>query len=307
MSELLCETHSLMNLPNNPNSGAKGATPNGPVTVTVGEVFNLECSGESIALNPKQIKIAWKENPYGLKILNSAISPQGKWVFQVVSYKVGQYKDAPIEATDGVNTLPLKNIQFEVKSVIDPKNPPKEMFGPFGPFMTEFPWGGVIVMAVILLAIIVSIVVKLVKVKRERNLKERMKKLDHPQTPAAQLYSVVRRMEREIDFVFKGEMKTESILVFIKDLEQALKIFIVRQFQIPANEWTLKATLNQFKLKYIWLGQEHIQNLSNLLHEIEKSQKGKNVNLETQDIVQLLKNTKKWVDRSLKLMGGGGQ
>jgi hypothetical protein len=276
------------------------------VKVTVGEIFQLECLSDTISINPSQIRIHVQletkdgkkiDDPYTLKLLRVDISPQGKWIMQVLSYKVGSYENFNFDLTDGINTLPVKGVRFQVESVIDPNNPPKGPIGPFGPFMTEFPWGGVAILVSVVAVILLGIVIKAVRVIKKRKLKERMKQYDSPQLPVPQFYSEMRKLEREIDFVFAGKLSGDAATAFVKRFEDALKLFLVRQFQIPAFEWSMHLVLKDFRLRYIWFGDEIHHQLSILIRELEKSQT-KDVAITLHDVHQLLKNLKRWVDRA---------
>jgi hypothetical protein len=285
---------------------AKSLTGADPVKVTVGEIFQIECLSETISFNPSQVRFLVQletkegkkiDDPFSLKLFKADISPQGKWIMQVVSYKVGPYNNFKFQMTDGVTTLPVKGVSFNVESVIDQSNPPKAPFGPFGPFMTEFPWGGVAVIVSILLIAIFGIVIKSIRLVQKKKLKERMKKYDSPQLPVAQFYAEMRKLEREIDFVFAGKLSGEAATAFVKRFEDALKLYLVRQFQIPTFEWPIHLVLKEFKSRYVWFGEEIHTQLSILFRELEKSQK-KDVAITSHDVHQMLKNLKRWVDRA---------
>ncbi len=294
MSELLCEIQSQ-----------NGSSQNTPV-FTVGELFDLKCKGESISLNPDQVKIKLEKNSYALKILKAETSPQGDWIFHVVSYQVGDYskEEQLFEVTDGVNSLTLKNIRFQVNSVQDPQNPQKEPFGPYGPFVTPFPW---IAIYILIGIVSLSLLFGILKWWRRRKVKaqwNRMKSYDKPISPSTEYYGIIRKLERQIDFEFKFKLTPEQVQNLSQELANAFKIFIVRQFQIPATELNAKDIIELYKIKWSWKGSEHVHNLAVLLNEMSKIKK--NSNFTVQDLVQLLKSSKKWVDYSLSQNKGGG-
>lgn len=285
---------------------AKSLTGADTVKVTVGEIFQVECLSESITFNPSQIRFVVKaetkdgkkiDDPYALKLLRADISPQGKWIMQAVSYKVGPHDNFDFEITDGINTLPVKGVKFQVESVIDPNNPPKGPIGPLGPFMTEFPWGGLAIITSLLLLVILGIVIKSIRVIQKKKLKARMKQYESPQLPVPQFYAEMRKLEREIDLVFEGKINGEVAANFIKRFEDALKLFLVRQFEIPAFEWPSHLVIKDFRSRFTWYGEEMHHLLSVLIRELEKSQK-KDVTITAHDVHQLLKNLKRWVDRA---------
>jgi hypothetical protein len=216
---------------------------------------------------------------------------------KVVSYRVGPADKLSIEITDGINSLPIKGVKFQVESVIDPKDPPKGPIGPFGPFVMEFPWGGVLILSTILLMFIVGIIIKFVKIRQKKKIIERMKKYDSAQSPVAQFYAEMRKLEREIDLVFEGKIESETAVAFMKRSEDALKLFLLRQFQVPTFEWSNQMVLKDFKSRFLWFGEEIHNQLSILIRELEKSQKN-DVVISSRDVHQLLKNLKRWVDRA---------
>jgi hypothetical protein len=276
------------------------------VKVTVGEVFTLACQSDSLNLNPSQAQIFLEtegpkdkkiSDPYSLKLLKADIDPQGKWILQVVSYKVGEYKQVPFQLSDGVNTLVIKDVQFQVESVVDPKNPPKGPLGPFGPLLTEFPWGALGVLLIFVFALFLAIIFKGIRVVKIKRLKERMKQYDSPQTPVPQFYAEMRKLQREIDFAHQGQISGASAIPYLKKFEYALKLYLVRQFEVPAFEFKISLILNEFRKRYTWFGEDMHNQLGVLLRELEKAQNHESA-VTTQDVHQLFKNLKRWVDRT---------
>lgn len=288
------------------------------VKVTVGEIFTLECQSDSISINPSQARILAEvevqaakegketkegqetkkvEDPYILKVLKTDINPQGKWILQVVSYKVGPYNEFPFQLTDGINVMPIKGVSFQVESVIDPQNPPQGPLGPYGPFLTEFPWGALAVLLSVLAIIIFAIGLKAVRLIKKKRLKERMKQYDSAQAPIPQFYAEMRKLQREMDFVYQGKLSGAAAMPFLKKFESALKLYLVRQFEIPAFEFKSQAVISDFRNRFAWFGEDVSNQLGVLIRELEKSQYNENA-ITAQDVQQLYKNLKRWVDRT---------
>lgn len=256
--------------------------------LTVGTEFKLVCPTESFILNPSKLNIQ-TEIPYQVQILGSELQPDGRLVLRVTSYKVGEFNSNEVILTDGVNKLALHGIQFKVESVIDSKNPPTQPYGPFG--------GHILYLPPLYLWTILSLVglfifygcFKFIRKWQRKKLIEGLKRHDSRLNPQTQLHVRFRQLERQR--YLESEQKDKVIL----EVDEILRIFIIRKFIIPAQDWSDRTIMSDFQNRYSYLGDELIKELKILLRETRKLKEFQNPQIK--DIEQLVKKIKRWVDQ----------
>lgn len=303
-----------------------GITPEHPLTV--GAPFKLECPTTSFVLNPSKLKFVYKK-PYQLQILKTEMHPDGRLELMVTSYQVGPFpggtgqqgaspqggllphhgqpgatekspgKPDELVLTDGVNELEVQGVEFQVASVIDQQNPPKAPYGPFGGFFLMLPsfyfWsllGLFITMAAIIAA-------KSMRRWQRRRLIEGLKKHDSRLGPQTQLHVRFRQLERQ-RFLEGGEPQKH-----LAEVEDILRLFVIRQFKIPAYDWSDRLIINDFQKRYAFLGEEMAKELMVLLRETRKSRTL--AAPEPKDIEHLVRKIKRWADQADRATGAHGR
>jgi hypothetical protein len=264
-----------------------GASPN-PGSLTVGDLFRIECPTESFVLNPSKLKFSAKK-PFQLQILKTELNPDGRLQFLVTSYQPGEFKDQELTLTDGVSNLKVKGVDFSVTSVIDPQNPPQGPYGPFGGIVLSLPpfylWSVVGIFAMV----IMGVFLKALHRWQRKRLIDGLKKHDSRLSPQTQLHVRFRSLERE-HFLEGGKVEP-----YLKEVEDILRLFVIRQFQIPAYDWSDRLILRDFQKRYSYLGSELAKDLMVLLRETRKARSL--AKPEARDVEQLVRGVKKWADQ----------
>ncbi len=281
--------------------------------LTVGDLFLLECSAESFTLNPSQLRLVTNQ-PYQWHLLGSEMQPDGRLLLKVTSYQVGEINSEGLFLTDGINKMAITGVQAKIESVIDPKNPPEGPYGPFGGIVLVPPlfylWG--IILAFVM--VIVFFGFRFYRRWQKKRLIVGLKKHDSRLSPLTQLHVHFRQLERQRQLSYsQGDSLTSDALEnqFV-ELDHILRIFIIRRFKIPAQDWSDRLIINDFQKRFSFLGQELTKDLRVLLREIKKNKEFIQKNFKNEksarpkevlrDIERLGKKIKRWadqVDRSL--------
>jgi hypothetical protein len=276
--------------------GGVGGGVNGNAPLTVGDLFKVECASSSLVLNPSKLKFLTKK-PYQLQILKSETQPDGRLQLLVTSYQVGEFKSERLQLTDGVSKADIHGVEFKVESVIDKNNPPKGPYGPYGGYVLPLPgfyfWG-------LLFLFVFGILIlgfKLLRQYQRRRLIQGLKKHDSRLGPQTQLHLRFRQLERQ-NLAESGQMAKH-----VAEVEDIFRLFIIRQFKIPAYNWSDRLILNDFEKRFAFLGSEAAKELSVLLRESRKARSL--VNPQTKDIEQIVRKIKRWADQVDRATGYG--
>lgn len=272
----------------------EGRDPSNSPPLTVGDIFKVECSTDSLTLNPSKLKFTTKK-PYQLQILKTEVQPDGRLRLMVTSYQVGEFKSENLILTDGVSEVLVNGIAFKVESVIDKNNPPQGPYGPFGAYTLSLPmfylWSviGVVVIAGL------GVTFKLLRRWQRKRLIEGLKKHDSRLGPQTQLHVRFRQLERQ-RFLEGGEIQKH-----LSEIDDILRLFVIRQFKIPAYDWSDRLVLNEFQKRYSFLGADLAKDLMVLLRETRKT-KGL-ASPQPKDVEQLVRQIKRWADQVDRLTG----
>ena len=275
-----------------------GIDETGQKTLTVGDLFKIECPSSSFILNPKTLKFTTKK-PFQLQILKTELQPDGRLQLLVTSYQVGEFNETNLSLTDGVGKVLVKGIQFKVQSVIDPKNPPKEPFGPFGAYTLSLPMIYLWVSLSIITLLLVGGALKVIRRWQRRRLIDGLKKHDSRLSPQTQLHVRFRQLERN-RFLEGGELKK-----YLLELDDILRVYIIRKFKIPALDWSDRLVIKDFRNRFAFFGAEMVKELVVLLRETRKVKAM--LEPQSKDIEQLERKIKRWADQVERFTGNKGQ
>jgi len=278
--------------------------------LTVGDIFKIECSTSRFVLNPSQLKFETKK-PYQLKLLQSEVQPDGRITLKVTSYQVGEITSEGLFLTDGVNKVALTGVQAKVESVIDKQNPPKGPYGPFGGFVLSLPLFYLWTVMIVFLLSLLWMSFRFYRRWQKRRLIEGLKKHDSRLSPLTQLHVRFRQLERHrITEQQKIDGITGSTLASqFAEIDEILRVFIIRQFKIPAQDWSDRLIINDFQSRFTFLGKELSTELRVLLREIKKNKElmqkitGPVDSKKQNDIERLVKKIKKWADQIDRNLG----
>lgn len=278
--------------------------------LTVGAIFKIECTTPSFTLNPSQLKFETKK-PYQLKLLQSEVQPDGRIILQVTSYQVGELTSEGVVLTDGVNKVSLNGIKTTVASVIDKNNPPKGPYGPFGGFVLSLPIFYLWVVLIVLGLSALWLGFRFYRRWQKKRLIEGLKKHDSRLSPLTQLHVRFRQLERQrvLEQQKVGEVSSSALVNQFVEMDEIMRVYLIRQFKIPAQDWSDRLILNDFQNRFAFLGKELSKDLRVLLREIKKNkelvEKVKTTmdNKKERDVERLTKQIKRWADHVDRNLG----
>lgn len=291
-AELTCQTQ----IPDVP-----GLEPN---DLTVGRVFDLECTGPWPAdVQPDRLRVFTEktDKPGGprddlmLKILDGKAVAKDTIQFKVTSYVAGKVQIPALVLTDGARKFQAGPLNFEVRSVLDPQQPKQEPYGPFGPLSMSIPlswWIGLLVFILCLLGLLLT------RVRRRlqrRGLLRRLKEHDSALSPSAEFYNRMRRLRREHGLFAGFAARPGEAAEVTKELEAMFRVYFMREFRVPALEWNDKALLRAFRHEHKMFFDEVGADIQKLFKEFGAAKASAKV--DAKDAIQLSDATRTIVER----------
>lgn len=199
--------------------------------ITVGRHFVLNCRGDwDKSFDFSQTKFEFEDPKLNTnyKVLNAAVRDTENFDVTVVSYVAGKSSFDILMITDGKLKISLGSQQFDVVSVL-PKpeeqkmneqgqpEPPK----PFGYAVGEISWPYLYIVFIFLAFIsLAMLIVRRFQIKQKiKSYQSIVASYDSAISPDNQLYKKMRSLEKS-DYP-------------LADLEQTVKIYLMRTFQLP--------------------------------------------------------------------------
>lgn len=264
-----------------------------PEQVTVGDKFKLTCGGESLpAFNgPVKIKFAQPEHEFSLEVLETIRNESTGGDFIVTGYKPGKFENVEgMKLTDGKTSITISPQTWEVISIIPKDQQAPQPFPSYGPFVLSWPlwlW--------VLLALVVGalLFVSFRFIKRRRDLAKLKEKLrEHTSSLGAfgQFNKDIRVLTRKVSVGLKQKVNKE----YVDELNQIFRYYFVREFWVPAQEWTSRETLNEIKRSHFKLYQEYKLKLVQVFREMDRAVASDGVNGE--DFEQLVNMSRDLID-----------
>ncbi len=241
-----------------------------PLDLTVGKIFSLKCDGDWPAVEPGKVQLDLPEaDQHQLKLLNFEFISKSQAQLVVASYKTGNHQFRNLQLRAGDQTIELSDLSFTVKSVIDPKDPVKEPFGPMGPLQLPLPvWYLLSALAVVVTIAAVFLFKWRIRSQRKKMLRQ-MRLDEMVQEAYYQFYAVLRKLQRSS---FVGvELTTEQSDQVVKELNQAFKIYLARHFQVPTLNWPERKILSDLKKNHSEFYQEFQAPLKQALAELARA------------------------------------
>jgi hypothetical protein len=239
--------------------------------LTVGKVFFVRCDGDWPAVEPAQVQLPIPEaDQHKLKLLGFEFTSKSQAQLTVTSYKPGSHQLKNLQLKVGDQNITLSDLQFTVKSVINPQEPPPEPYGPVGPFQLPLPlWYLLGFFLILLLAAGFSVYRWRVRAEKKRLLSE-MRLQEMVQEPFFQFYSTVRKLQRSS---FNGtDLTPEQSRQVVSELNEAFKIYVARHFQIPTLKWPERKVLSDLKRNHPEFYKEFRAPLKQALAELSRAQ-----------------------------------
>ncbi len=157
----------------------------------------------------------------------------------------GNFKNQDLQLTDGAQTISLGPVQFMTQTMLPAPQPgpqgqqaKQEPYGPIGPAALSVPVLYWALLAGVIALVILFFVGKIYRVIQRRNMLARLKEHDSALSPLAQFHQSFRRLQRTNTVFFGGAAEKEHIRQCLEETHQMLKLFLTRQYQVPAMEWS---------------------------------------------------------------------
>jgi hypothetical protein len=204
----------------------------------VGEVFEVSCAGQSLELEEPFKIINPESQEYSVVYLKTINKTPNELTFLATSYasKTLQHPFLHIADAKGGGFVSQK-IEIRSQSVIDPQNPPQNIYGPIQPMTLNWPywiffagllvfvvllgWGGLFFRRVI----------------QRKNLEKNIRKFQSPMGSYHQFSKDLRLLKRGVVFsdnVVWPESQTQS---YLAKLDEIYRMFILREYTVPALTW----------------------------------------------------------------------
>lgn len=271
--------------------------------LTVGEIFYYSCNGDWPKISPKTVELRLdKENLYKLRLLNLEFKSSNEARLTVTSYEVGQHKLPAVQLVDGENSILLGDLQFTVKSVMDPQNPAKEPLGPLGPFhlmLAPIYWISVLIGVLLILSYVGN---RIYQRRQKKKLLAKMEIDQYSQSPLNQFYATTRKLLRSTGISDGEELSSEKKQQYILDLEKSLNLYVARKYLIPTDYWKPRRISGDLKRNYPDIYDVLRADLRKLFAEFSRAKKNSqqkdSKSLSNRDCLQLAEMSRKFVELS---------
>lgn len=240
---------------------------------TVGERFTLLCEGERADFSKGDLFFQLPESLlYALRVLDVEEATSNKVVLTVTSYMAGSLdlKDLYF-AEDGVEKFKVKPFALAIQSVI--QNPEQKPFPPRTALRLGYPlWvkiaGGSLVF-LFLLALFYRWYRKEQKQRTINNLRKHSSALG----AYNQFNKDLRGVGRNYIFSSHKPWDQNQVKEYLEKLDTLFRMFILREFLVPANQWSSSAVVKEIKKYDKSRFPRYGSHLAKLLKELDRARK----------------------------------
>lgn len=266
-------------------------------SLTVGQVFYLNCEGPWPKMNPDTIELRLdKENDYKLKLLKFSFTSPTQAQLVVTSYKTGQHQLKALQVVEGDQSVVLGDVSFTVQSLMNPQEPVKEPYGPVGPLGLRLPIWYPLTLVLIIAGIVVFVFYRLRLRRQKKKLLQDMRLNEYAKDPFFQFYQSARKMQRSFGFFSGGAMAPGDGTRFIGELDTAFKIYLARKFEVPTLAWSERRILADLKKNFPEFYKEFRLPVRQALAELSRALKA-GATITSQDCQQLFELLRKQIDQ----------
>lgn len=269
--------------------------------LTVGHVFYFNCDGDWPALNKESLELRLEEaDKYKLKLLDFEFTSKTSAKLTVTSYKAGTHQLKAVQMVDAENSVVLNELQFHVQSVLNPQEPEAEPYGPMGPLNIGLPLWFPLAILLVLFALIGLFGYRWKLRREKKKLLAEMRVNESAQDPYFQFYQSLRKIQRG----FSGaELPASELQAHYESLNQAYKIYLARQFEVPTLKWSERKILSDLKKNHRAFYQEYRLEVRKALAELARAGKISD-KLSAKDLEQLLALLRRQVDSINQFLKG---
>lgn len=273
--------------------------------LTVGRVFFLRCQSGNETPWPKNIDIEklqfvlTPEQKYQIKLLGFEFRTGDTADLKVTSYVGGPVDFKNLQVTDQTQAVDLGPVQFKVKSVLEPPKEGQaqvEAYGPMGPASIHFPLVYTVSIVLVIALLTLFIAQKVFRWSQRRRVLARLRQHDAALAPLPQFHQSWRKLRRENPVFFGKDFERTHIEGAFDQLNNFLRIFLIRELHVPALEWSDKLILADLRKYHKVVFLEAGPDLKKLLGEFTQGEKNKTT-LSAQDILVLSEQTRRCVEK----------
>lgn len=263
----------------------------GPLAkMTVGQKAVLKCAGPSVAewKSAPKLQFPSPEDEFTLAVIQPRKTGvnDGEWI--VTGYKPGSYRPDWILITDGTNHIKATGLSWTVETVIEqPKDgKPVEPYPAMGPLILIWPWWLWASIAAVVMTIGVFGFIRFRRYRARKKLLERLSRTGTVLTPYAEFHKVLRQLSR------KHPGTAEA---YLKQLDDSFRMYLTREFIVPADEWSDRAVLTDIKKRNKLIFKSAGKDLAAAMREMKRAKEAKALNVA--DCEQLQEISRKLVDK----------
>lgn len=270
-----------------------------PKELTVGSEFHLICDGEwpaDLARNKMELRLD-EADAYKLKVLDFQMAAANKAVLLVTSYRPGEHSLKAVQIVDPTHSIVLGDLNFTVRSVLNPTEPETEPFGPMGPLVLSLPLWYYLVWTGFFAVLAFWIWVRVRRRLQRQKLLEEIRTHDSTLSPLHQFNQQLRSMRRNYSFLTQPEtVKPGETREAISQMEKAYRVFLGRLLQVPALQWSDSLILKDIKRYHRKVYDECFLEMKKIFSETDRALKTQ-TELSPKDAIQIFDIARKTTDK----------
>ena len=249
---------------------------------TVGDKKKLVCHGDYVKKLREPIKILAgdKRLKFVLHPLELISAENESVTLLVTSYKSGKFSGIDFvvmgdsEIVTGASGFRVESFSWEVQSVIENQQMPRA-FGPSPPLYLKMPWWfwGGWGFAIVLVGVVVGY--KFIRFLKRKKLIESLATHNTSLSPYKQYHREMRQLTREYQSAnYMRKVQGEgSAREYFFELDRVLRLYFVRQLQIPALSWGSRQVIGEVKHRHKLIFKNVGLEIEQTLREFEKAVK----------------------------------
>ncbi|WP_374000379.1 hypothetical protein [Bdellovibrio bacteriovorus] len=261
--------------------------------LTVGREFLLVCDGDFPKdLQQEKLHFVLKpEQKYQIHFLGFEFRSQTQADVKATAYTAGNIQFEDLQLSDGTQTLSLGPIHYAVQTVLPQQQPgeapvKQEPFGPIGPASIGVPMLYWALLAGFIGLLVLIAISKVYRVVQRRNMLERLREHDSALSPLAEFHQQFRRLQRTNPVFFGKDADKGQIDEVLVETNKIFKLFLTRQFRVPALEWSERLVIKDLKKYHAKTYAELSEDLKKVLREYQHAFKDRK-NLSSNDVLNL--------------------
>lgn len=270
-------------------------TPNIQSAITVGQEVLLTCQGDIPLMDASKLEMRLApEEKYKVHLLEAQRVSSTQMLVKVTSYKPGNHQLKALQLVDAQNSFVLGDLNLNVQSVMNPTEPKEEPFGPTGPISLTLSWYYFAGLGLVLL--LLGLILGM-RYRQKRQMKKFLESIKHFETrtsPYIQFHQSLRKFLRQYNLEVV-EVSASKNVELVAELNQIYRLFVSREFQVPALIWADRRTLRFISGQKMRNRELVLESLRTSLRELA-SLKKTNKQLKNQDVIKLVDVLRKNVD-----------